>query len=483
MQFYDSVTISVRSWRGGDGSSAWRREAYVAFGWPSGWDGGEWGSVYLEANHNEYTLMPYKVNTTYKAWNWEHGKWKDLYGKWGEDKVLIVPIWTDIIDTHSGEKIATLEFHGQRIRIAKWWIWWLGNRHFVNAKKQRSTIGLLGEPARQREITLELQLLADVWLVWSPSVGKSSLINAVSNVKAKVAEYHFTTLVPNLGVIRHRTKSFTMIDIPWLIDGAWNGKWLWNDFLRHLQKSSLLALTMDITRYETWIWESIQLLTEWKNYLNTTYGEWTHRWEFKWDELINTFTYDDICITKKCCFICSKIDLEFDESIREEYKVEVYKQINAYLWVELSPKQFDSIYFAVSSATREWIDEFLDYCLFHLNPVQEHDNTQELLLVEDENEISCTPVAPEVVEYLLEEEYIQKTDLKKVNVREVSHPEMTRMTFTLPRWNDEAELRYWGRLEELRILPWLQKQWVKKWDILQIESFYHWYDERRIKRD
>jgi Obg family GTPase CgtA len=390
-------------------------------------------------------------------------------------------VWTDLIDTVTGEKIATLEFHNQKIKIVQWWKWGLGNKHFVNAQKQWSTIGLLWEPARQREITLELQLLADVGLVWSPSVGKSSLINAVSNVKAKVAEYHFTTLVPNLWVLSHRNKSFTMIDIPGLITGAWEGKWLWNDFLRHVQKSSLLALTMDITRYEEGISDSLQLLTEWRNYLDVTYGEWVHTWEFVWDELVNTFEVDDIRITKKRCLVCSKIDLLFDESIREEYKQEVYTQLTQYLWIDITTKQFDLIYFMVSSATHEWMDWFLDYCLFHLNPVSTRDHDEMLTLVEDEDDISCTPVWDEVVEYLLEQHYIEEKELKKITIRDVSHPDVTFMTFTLPWWNDEAELWYRHRLEELRILPRLRKQWVKKWDILQVESKYHWYDERWIK--
>jgi Obg family GTPase CgtA len=482
MQFYDSVTIWVRSWRGGDGSTAGRREAYVAFGGPSGGDGWDGGSIYLQANHNEYTLMPYKVNTIYKAGNGEHGKWKDLYGRSGEDKVLIVPVWTHLMDTKTWEKIATLEFHGQQIKIVQWGRGGLGNKHFVNAQKQWSTIGLLWEPARQREITLELQLLADVGLVWSPSVGKSSLINAVSNVKAKVAEYHFTTLVPNLWVISHRDRSFTMIDIPGLITGAGDWKWLGNDFLRHVQKSSLLALTMDVSRYEAGITDSLQLLTERKKYLDATYGEWVHTWEFVWDELLNTFTSsDEIMITKKRCLVCSKIDLLFDESLREEYKQEVYKQLTEYLWIALSPEQFNTIYFMASSATREWVDWFLDYCLFHLNPTATADHDEMLLLVEEDQEIVCELLWDEIKDYLKEEDYLEEKEMKKVNIRDVRHPEVTFMTFTLPWWNDEAEIWYRHRLEELRILPWLRKQWLKKWDIMQVASNYEWYDERWIK--
>lgn len=238
---------------------------------------------------------------------------------------------------------------------------------------------------------------------------------------------------------------------------------------------------MDISRYEQGIEESLQLLTERKNYLDATYRMWVHTWEFVWDELINTFVSGDQTITKKRCIVCSKIDLLFDESIREEYKQEVFRQLNQYEWITLSEKQFEVIYFELSSATREWVDGFLDYCLFHLNPTATRDHNDLLLLIEDEKEISCELLWDDTKEYLLEEEYLDQKELNKTTIRHVTHPDVTFLTFTLPWWNDEAELWYRHRLEELRILPRLRKQWVKKWDILMVDSTYEWYDERWIK--
>lgn len=484
MQFYDSVTISVKSGKGGNGSTAWRREKYIAYGGPSGGDGGDGGSIWIQASHNEYTLMPYRVNATYKAGNGEHGKGKDLYGQGWDDKVLIVPVGTHVIDTETGEVVGILDQHDQRIQVIKGWKGGLGNKHFVNAQKQRSTIALLGEPARLTGLTLELQLLADVGLVWAPSVGKSSFINAVSNVKAKVAEYHFTTLVPNLGVISHRQQSFTMIDIPGLIEGAGEGKGLWNDFLRHVQKSSLLALTLDMNRYDSGIHEAMQLLIERQKYLDMHYWAWEHSRSFVWDELISRYESptEDI-ISKKRCITCSKSDLMQDLSIREEYLSEVLRQLTETIGTKLTKKQFETITFVVSSATHEWVEAMLDYALYHLNPVVTKEADEELTDEVEEIETYCIPMWAQSKEYLLEEEYLtpEEINTKKVQIRKVKHPDVTFLTYVLPRGNDEAEIRYRQRLEELRTLPRMRKQWLKKWDIFLVESPYTGYDERWVR--
>lgn len=481
MQFYDEVKVIVRSWRGGDGSSAGRREKYVAYGWPAGGDGWEGGSVFLEANHNEYTLMPYRVNATYKAWNWEHGKWKDKYGHAWEDKVLYVPVGTVVRDTKTWDHIMTLWVHGERKLIMKWWIGWLGNMHFVNPKKQRSQIALLGEPALQRDVTFELQLLADVGLVWAPSVGKSSFINAISNVKAQVAEYHFTTLVPNLWVIEYKNASFTMIDIPGLIEWASSWKWLGNEFLRHVLKSSLLALTIDVTRYEAWIDEALGLMREWEGYLTQQYGEWETNRSFEDNELIQSYQGPEKSVSKKWYFLFSKSDLLIDEEIRSELSDLLYEKFTAMSGFKLTRDQYDLVSSFASSATREHVDLFLEYCSYHLDPVTVVSEYDEKIEEPDIKKPTCVRLWAQEYANLIEEWYIEDKGKKREWIRSINHPQVSFMTYVLPWWNDEAELRYRQRLEELRILQRMKEKWVKKWDILLVGNDYHGYDARRIK--
>ena len=483
MQFYDKVAITVRSWKGGDGSTAWRREKYVAYGGPAWWDGGDGGSVIIQADHNEYTLMAYRVNATYKAWNGENWKGKDQYGHSWEDKILIVPVGTVVRNANTWETLASLQFHGDSIIVAQWWRWGLWNKHFVTPQKQRSTIGLLGEPAIQQNLELELQLLADVALIWAPSVGKSSYINAVSNVKAQVAEYHFTTLVPNLGVVTHNDTSFTMIDIPWLIEGASDGKWLGNAFLRHILKSSLLTLTIDCSRYETWVQEAIALLWEREQYLKHQYWEGKSIRKYEKNELIHTYIAQDTTIQKKRYFLFSKSDLLCDQEIRDELSQMLYDQITQIHSIQRTKQEYVSVSCFSSSATHEHVDSFLEYCTYHLEPVEservQHEQQNNSSI--HRSEPDCYQLGKEAYDHLLEEGYINAEESKKIWLWAVEHPDVAYLTYVLPRWNDEAELWYRQRLEELRILPWLREQGVKKWDILMIEWDYHDLDERWVK--
>ena len=250
MRFYDEVTISVQSGKGGDGTVTWRREAGVAFWWPSGGDGGKGWSVILQAAKDENTLQTYRYKSVFKAKPGEWGKSRDQYGANADDLILQVPVGTLIRDKETDEILYTFTKDQEQYVAVTWGEGGIGNIHFKDAVHQFPTFCLLGEPGNKKELVLELQLLADVALIGTPSVGKTSIINSISNTKAKVADYPFTTLIPNLWSITVQKTHFNMIDIPGLIKGAAEGKWLWNAFLRHILKARVFCMIGDISRYD-----------------------------------------------------------------------------------------------------------------------------------------------------------------------------------------------------------------------------------------
>ena len=272
MQFYDEVSIEISSGRWGNWISSGRREAKMAFGWPDGWDGGNWWDLIFYASKNENTLLPYKYKKIFKAKNWEDGRTKDQYGANWEHLKLIVPVGT-LIKDKNGNILWHLIKDGEIWTALKWGEGWKWNIHFKDSVNQFPTFAILGEPWHKKEIVLELQLLADVALIWSPSVGKSSLINSISHTKAKVADYPFTTIVPNLWSIKVGSYHFNMIDIPWLIKWAAEGKWLGNAFLRHILKARIFCFVADLGRLDQWLNEIPDLFDEIIKYIHTKIDE------------------------------------------------------------------------------------------------------------------------------------------------------------------------------------------------------------------
>jgi GTP-binding protein len=247
MRFFDEAIIEAHSGNGGDGIAAFRREKFVPRGGPSGGDGGRGGSVYAIADRNINTLIDYRYKRIHRAKNGGNGQGKDCYGKGGEDIKLRFPMGTVIADLDTGEQIADLAADGQMELLCKGGNGGLGNIHFkssINRTPRKCTPGEAGQSLRLR---LELRVLADVGLLGLPNAGKSTFIRAVSAARPKVADYPFTTLQPNLGVVRvDVNKSFVVADIPGLIEGAAEGAGLGHQFLRHLQRTSLLLHIVDI---------------------------------------------------------------------------------------------------------------------------------------------------------------------------------------------------------------------------------------------
>ncbi len=250
--FIDKVRIHVKGGNGGAGCMSFRREAHVPKGGPDGGDGGHGGNVVVEADASLSSLIEYRFKHHFKAERGTHGKGSRMHGATGEDLVLKVPMGTVVHEYFEeskevGELIADLTHDGERVTVAEGGMGGRGNIHFVTPTRRAPAFAELGEPSQERWIELEMKLMADAALVGMPSAGKSSLIAKMSAARPKIADYPFTTLVPNLGVARSGDYSFVVADIPGLIEGAHEGRGLGHEFLRHIERTALIVHVVDLT--------------------------------------------------------------------------------------------------------------------------------------------------------------------------------------------------------------------------------------------
>ena len=251
MKFFDEARIEVIAGKGGDGSASFRREKFVPKGGPDGGDGGRGGSIYAVADANLNTLIDYRYTRIFRAKPGENGRGRDQFGKGAEDIVLRVPVGTVIRDAENGEVIADLAKNGERALLAKGGRGGLGNLNFKSSVNRAPRQFTRGEQGESKNLELELRVLADVGLLGMPNAGKSTFIRAVSSARPKVADYPFTTLHPNLGVVRvDVSRSFVVADIPGLIEGAAEGAGLGHQFLRHLQRTHLLLHLVDMAPFD-----------------------------------------------------------------------------------------------------------------------------------------------------------------------------------------------------------------------------------------
>ena len=251
MKFIDEAKIEVIAGDGGAGSASMRREKFIEFGGPDGGDGGRGGSVYAIADRNINTLIDYRYSKTHLAKNGEPGRGADCYGRAGDDIELRMPVGTIITDFETGDLIADLTKHGERLCLADGGVGGWGNIHFKSSTNRAPRQKTNGKPGVRRKLKLELKVLADVGLLGMPNAGISTLITAVSNARPKIADYPFTTLHPNLGVVRVGSeRSFVIADIPGLIEGAAEGAGLGHRFLRHLQRTGVLLHLVDVAPFD-----------------------------------------------------------------------------------------------------------------------------------------------------------------------------------------------------------------------------------------
>ena len=251
MKFIDEATVELHAGKGGDGSASFRREKFVPRGGPDGGDGGRGGSIFAVADRNINTLVDYRFARIHRAKNGAAGMGSDCNGKSADDVILRVPVGTVISDFETGEFIADLASHEQKMLIAKGGDGGLGNLNFKSSTNRAPRQFTRGMPGESRKLKFELKVLADVGLLGMPNAGKSTFIRAVSAARPKVADYPFTTLHPNLGVVRvDNNRSFVIADIPGLIEGAAEGAGLGHQFLRHLARTRLLLHIIDIAPFD-----------------------------------------------------------------------------------------------------------------------------------------------------------------------------------------------------------------------------------------
>lgn len=333
--FIDKARIFVKAGNGGNGAVSFRREKYVPAGGPDGGDGGRGANIIMVADTGLRTLMDFKYKKKYSAQHGEDGSKKKRAGKNGEDLILSVPEGTVIRDEKTGLIIADLKKTGDQAVVARGGYGGKGNQHFANAVRQAPAFAKSGTDGQERWITLELKMIADVGLLGFPNVGKSTFLSVVTSAKPKIANYHFTTLTPNLGVVQTRHgESFVIADIPGIIEGAADGVGLGHDFLRHVERTKVLVHIVDISGIEG-------------------------RDPIDDFEKINEELrlYNERLSTRPQLVVANKSDLLFDESIYENFRKTVEE------------KGYEV--FKMSAATRDGVDQVIDRVSQLLNEVEE----------------------------------------------------------------------------------------------------------------
>ena len=339
MKFIDEVKIRVIAGDGGRGCVSFRREKFVPRGGPNGGNGGKGGNVIALADPQLTTLLDLRYQKQYQAGRGEHGLGKEQHGRTGEDRVIKVPVGTIIRDAGTGELIGDLKEAGQQVIVAAGGRGGKGNAHFVSSTNRSPRFAQPGEPGGDKELEIELRLLADVGIIGLPNAGKSTLIAAISAVRPKIADYPFTTLVPNLGVVGYgEGKSFVVADIPGLIEGAHEGHGLGDKFLRHVTRTSVLIHLLDVSNID-----EKDPLAEWK----------TVNRELE--------LFDPELGKKSQIVVANKIDLPAGEN-------------HVKLLAKKLPKSYQPLH-AISAVTTEGVRALVQYVGIRLEEIKQQDET------------------------------------------------------------------------------------------------------------
>ncbi len=423
--FIDKAKIKVISGAGGNGAMAWRREKYVDKGGPAGGDGGAGGSVYFIATSDMSTLLDFTHKTVFKAERGENGKNKNCHGKNGEDLYIKMPVGVVVKDLKTNKLIADLNENNKTILIAKGGRGGRGNARFATAQKRAPQFCEPGEPAIERELELELKLIADIGLIGMPNAGKSSLISVISAAKPKIADYPFTTLIPNLGVVKKPTgDGFVIADIPGLIEGASDGLGLGHEFLRHVQRCKLLLHIIDISKEESF-----------KNYQ-------------KINEELKKF--DSNLAKRQQIIVLNKSDL-VDMEHAQEIKIEFAKK----------SKTKNEI-FIISTATKQGIKELLNYLYIKLEETE--DIKIELDIEEDTASIDN------------DDSYYEITKLNK-NTYQITGGKIKRLTSVTDIKNMHQIKRFTNILDSMGVYEKLRENGIANGDTIIAEGIELVYDE------
>lgn len=422
--FIDTAKIYIRSGNGGNGVISFRREKYVAYGGPDGGDGGKGGDVIFIADPNMSTLMDFRYKRKYVALNGENGQGNKKYGKDAEDLYVKIPVGTQIIRDDTNEIIADLTKPGQKAIVLKGGKGGRGNAKFATPTLKTPRFAESGEEGKELYVRLELKLLADVGLVGFPNAGKSTLLAACTKAKPKIADYPFTTLSPNLGVVFHKGKSFVMADIPGLIEGAHNGEGLGYNFLRHIERTKLILHVVDISNQTT---DPI------KNFMKINNELYLYSDKLK--------KFPQIVVLNKIDAVDLKeMDIDTVESKIKEMGYDVYK---------------------ISALSGAGIDSLLDKTIEILDKlkVDIEDNTEDVIIYDMPKEEETVNIDIKDGTFYLSGSKIDRL-LKRVNLQ------------------DENSLRYFERnLKKTGIIEELKEKGLKDGDIINVRDFeFEYYD-------
>lgn len=432
--FIDEVKIKVVSWTGWNGLVSWRREKYIPKGGPWGWDGWTGWSVYLVTDNNLNTLSEYRHKKLLRAENGE--KWGTNTCHWANapELLLKVPVGTIVKDSETGEFYADLSENNMKLLVAKGWKGWFGNAHFCSSTRQAPAFAELWDVVEERNLHLELKLVADIGIIWVPSAGKSTLIWNVTNVKPKIGDYPFTTLTPNLGVLDYKWKSLVLEDVPGLIPWASEWKGLGIEFLKHIERTGVLLHLLDMYRMD-------QVFSDYENIRK---------------ELC---LFSDLLESKEEIVVFSKADL-LDDEMRE------------FIVSEFKEKYPNKKVFVISAASGQWIEELKDFLI---------DNySREEIIEASEDQVS------ELKFYDLK----KNIDPKKVDItylgdlvfeaRGLRIEEIVRMSdFT----NIEAVMRVYDVLEKMGIMKRLEEllQKILTEEDMNTDFFFEGSEDKEIQ--
>ncbi len=431
--FIDEVQIKVISGKGWDWLISWRREKYIPKGWPRWWDAWNGGSVYLQTDINLNTLSDYRHKKVLKAQKWEWWGKQLMHWATAPDLILKVPVWTIVKDLNTWEILADLDEENVKLLVAKWWKWGFWNAHFCSSVRQAPAFAELWDVSEERDLNLELKLVADIWIIWIPSAWKSTFIWNITNVKPKIWDYPFTTLTPNLWVLEHKWKSLVLEDVPWLIPWASEGKWLWIEFLKHIERTWVLLHLLDLYRLDKVFEDYEDIRKE-----------------------LEAFSSD---LKDKKEIIClSKADL-------------LDKEMKDFIMSEFKKKYPKKEVFMISSATWEGIEQLIDYLIDNYSKETK----------EDKKEIKETRLKI----YDLKD----KIDPKKYSLKyiwdytfECKWERIEQIVRMTDFENKEAVLRVYDVLEKMWIAQQVEKQLDKVFENEDKNNdfFFEWNDEDSV---
>ena len=425
--FVDYVKIIIKSGDGGNGAATFRREKYVAAGGPDGGDGGRGGDVYFEVDPNANTLIDFRFTKKFKAQNGQNGSGGHKFGKSGQDIIVKVPVGTIVKDAETGKVIVDMSKERQKELILKGGRGGKGNSHFATSTRQAPRFAIDGEPGKEKEIILELKLLADVGLVGFPNVGKSTILSRVTKATPKIADYHFTTIDPNLGVVKTEYgDSFVLADIPGIIEGASEGVGLGIQFLRHVERTRLLLHVLDVAG------------TEGRNPVD----------DFnKINEELKK--YSEKLAARKQIIVANKIDSMQDD---ENYKA-----------LEKLAKENDMEIYKISAVTGEGLNELFN----HVAKIIKTLPKEEIVEIEDR------------IVYTLEDEEEEQFKVEMVKPGEfiVIGPAAQRLMGRVNIGDNESYAYMEKMLKKIGITQALKDKGVKEGDTVKIlEWEFEWYE-------